>query len=246
MKKLPGILILLLLITAVIPNVFAQQTVGASLTYSPNMEFSQRIIEEVNYTNGNFSFHAVEHSGQKLLVGTTYDIPINKLLSHRLLADFSLTYGQTYGTSGWTGLGYMIDLLLAKGAVYIDLALGAQLALAYSPYFATTLFSATPLCEAIAGLKLSGFEALAYMSFCIPSCKEWKAIPSVGAKAFVKIADSQTEYSHWLGAETFIKFAEYLTDPRTMVSAFGVRILYEYRYESRINGTTKEATNENL
>lgn len=261
MKKGIIFLILFSLSTA---KLFANRTIGFSLGYSENMEFPQKIIiEELHFTTDNFSVYIAEHSGQKLQIGASYNLPINKLLNHRFLIDTSLTYGSscesshsTYGSSyntynhtsalsGWSGLGYMFNANLAKPidpkptthiALYLDLSLGVQLAVAYSPYFATALFSITPLCEVIAGIQFKNLEAQTYMSFITEQAKEWKAVPTIGAKALLTIGNS-----HRLGADIFIKFAEFLTDPSTLVCAFGVRILYEYK----IPETTKRATNEN-
>jgi len=211
-------------------RLLAERTVGISLTYSPNVEFSQRIVEGVRFDNSNYSVYLIEHGGQKILLGASYDIKSNDWLRHEFIVDSSFTYG----LCGWSGLGYMFNLFLAKNSVFLNVALGTQLAVAYGPYFGKALFSLTPLCEIEAGINFRSFEALAYMSFSTPYGKEWKAIPSVGAKALVKI-----ENSYWLGGEVFVKFAEYLANPRTMVSAFGVRILCEYQMGD--NESTKRA-----
>ncbi len=265
-------LLYLILFSILTPSLFADRTIGFSLVYSQNMEFPQKLVEELNFTNNNFSIYALEHGGQKLLLGASYNLAINRILSHRLMIDTSITYGSSYGSSyrssygssygnsyntpmqsscdtshshsyalsGWSGLGYMFNALLTKSttyvALYLELSLGAQLAVAYSPYFATVLFSITPICETIAGIQFKDFEALTYMSFVTAQAKEWKAVPTIGAKALITIKES-----HRLGGEVFIKFAEFLTDTSTLVSAFGVRMLYEYK----IFETTKRATNEN-
>lgn len=62
------------------------------------------------------------------------------------------------------------------------------------------------------------------MSFTTPFCREWKAVPTVGGKVAVGVLDP-----YWIGMEAFVKYAEFLTDTRTMVSAFGIRLSCEYR-----------------
>ena len=118
----------------------------------------------------------------------------------------------------------MLELNYRKGILKLCTALGIQLAAAYGPYFGDVLFSITPLAKAVAGIESKDFEANAYMSFVSPCCREWKAVPTVGGSFAAKVSES-----YWIGCEAFVKYAEFLTDTRTMVSAFGIRLSCEYR-----------------
>lgn len=202
-------------------------TIGISLSYSHNMEYPQKIIEEIKYINQDFSIRVIEHSGRELRLDTQYIVSTNKFLHHRFLFNSSFTY-ETVG--GWSGLGYMAQLLLQGEILYLGISAGAQISLAYSAYFSKLLFTASPIIEVVGGMDFDKFEFFAYMSLVSPFERDWKTTPTLGAKALVYIASS-----HWLGAEAFIKFAEYLTDTRTLVEAFGLRLTCEVRLENANN-----------
>ncbi len=72
MKMKKGI-IFLILFSLLAANLFANKTIGFSLGYSENMEFPQKIVEELHFTTDNFSIYIAEHSGQncKLELHTT-------------------------------------------------------------------------------------------------------------------------------------------------------------------------------
>ncbi len=139
---------------------------------------------------------------------------------------------------GWSGLGYMLNLLLQGDNIYLGISAGAQISLAYSTYFSQLLFTASPVIEVVGGLDFDKFEFFAYMSLVSPFERDWKTTPTLGAKALVYLASS-----HWIGAEVFIKFAEYMTDTRTLVDAFGLRISCEVRLDSA-NGTIHNANTQ--
>ena len=184
------------------------------------MEFPQRLVEAVSYKEGPWSFDMVEHGGRKADVSVQYNPTTSSLLSHRILANTSYSYG----LCGWSGLGYMLGVDYRRGLFELGLDIGAQLAAAYGPYFGGFLFSVTPLAKAVVGIGATDFEANIYMSFTTPFCREWKAVPTVGGKVAVGVLDP-----YWIGVEAFVKYAEFLTDTRTMVSAFGIRLSCEYR-----------------
>lgn len=196
--------------------------IGFSLSYSPNMEFPQRLVEAVLYKEGPWSFDIVEHGGRKADVSVLYNLDGTGLLSHSILANTSYSYG----LCGWSGLGYMLGMQYSKGPFGLCMSIGVQLAAAYGPYFGDVLFSITPLAETVLKLKTKNFEANAYMSFVSPHCREWKAVPTIGGSFAAKAFGS-----YWVGGEAFVKYAEFLTDTRTMVSAFGIRLSCQYRTE---------------
>lgn len=198
------------------------RTLGFSLSYSPNMEFPQRLVEAVSYKDGPWSFDMVEHGGRKADFSVQYSSRGNSRLGHRFLANTSYSYG----LCGWSGLGYMLEMQYSKGLLGFCMSLGVQLAAAYGPFYGNVLFSVTPLAKAVIEASSQDFEANAYMSFVSPCCREWKAVPTVGGAFVAKVLGP-----YWIGGEVFVKYSEFLTDTRTMVSAFGLRLSCEYRTE---------------
>lgn len=207
-------------IMVIVLGVSYARTVGVSLSYSPNMEFPQRLVEAVSYKEGPWCFDMVEHGGRKTDVSVQYNPKTSSILAHRVLANTSYSYG----LCGWSGLGYMLGVEYRRGLLELGLDIGVQFAVAYGPYFEDVLFSITPLARAVVGVASAGFEANAYMSFTTPFGREWKAVPTVGGKVAIGVLDP-----YWIGTEAFVKYAEFLTDTRTMVSAFGIRLSCEYR-----------------
>lgn len=196
--------------------------VGVSLSYSPNMEFPQRLVEGISYQDGDWLIHAIEHGDRKADVSVQYTSKGNSLWEHRFLANTSYSYG----LCGWSGLGYMLRMQYSKGLFSLHMSLGVQIAAAYGPYFGDVLFSITPLAETVLKLETKRFEANVYMSFVSPYCREWKAVPTVGGSFVAKVFGP-----YWIGGDAFVKYAEFLTDTRTMVSAFGIRLSCQYRTE---------------
>ena len=196
--------------------------VGVSLSYSPNMEFPQRLVEGVSYQDGDWLIHVIEHGGRKADVSVQYTPKGNSLWEHRFLVNTSYSYG----LCGWSGLGYMLRMQYSKGLFNLHMSLGVQLAASYGPYFGDVLFSITPLAETVLKLETKRFEANAYMSFVSPYCREWKAVPTIGGSFVAKVFGP-----YWIGGDAFVKYAEFLTDTRTMVSAFGIRLSCQYRTE---------------
>ncbi len=200
------------------------RTFGFSLSYSPNMEFQQRLVEGVSYKEGPWSFDIVEHGGCKADFSVLYNPAGTSLLFHSIFANTSYSYG----LCGWSGLGYMLGMQYSKGMLGFCISLGVQIAAAYGPFFGDVLFSITPLAKAVIEASSQNFEANAYMSFVSPYCREWKAVPAVGGSFAAKVYGP-----YWIGGEAFVKYAEFLTDTRTMVSAFGIRLSCQYRTEGR-------------
>ena len=86
MKKSVVIFVALFVSTAIYAN-----TVGVSLSYSHNMEYAQKIIEEVKYINQDFAVRIIEHSGKELRLDAQYLTSTNKFLRHRFLLKALLT-----------------------------------------------------------------------------------------------------------------------------------------------------------
>lgn len=144
---------LLFVLVLVLGATYAR-TIGVSLSYSPNMEFPQRLVEAVSYKEGPWSFDMVEHGGRKADVSVQYNPTTSSLLSHRILANTSYSYG----LCGWSGLGYMLGVDYRRGLFELGLDIGAQLAAAYGPYFGGFLFSVTPLAKAVVGIGATGLS----------------------------------------------------------------------------------------
>lgn len=215
--------VFLLVLANAIAYAFAG-TMGVSLTYSPNMEFEQRFVEAVSFEDDGLSIHIVEHEGRRADVSFQYNIDSTGCLSHTVLANASWTYG----LCGWGGVGYMLGFSGGWNDVRFKASVGVQLASAYSPYFDGVLFSFTPIAEAEVRFVSQWLEACTYMSFVSPYGREWKAVPSVGGKVSIQVSKF-----HWIGCEAFVKFSEFLTDTRTMVNAFGIRLSCRYGMEVR-------------
>lgn len=125
----------------------------------------------------------------------------------------------SYGLGGWSGLGVLFNYALNVQWFYLKVGLGAQAAVSYSQYQEQPLFALSPLLDAQLGVTLKAFNASIYLNLADPYEREWKAVPTIGIKTKVEVLGCNIIF-----ADFFIKFAEYMVDPITLITGYGVRI----------------------
>ena len=132
----------------------------------------------------------------------------------------------SYGLGGFTGLGFLARYNYENQNFTFKFGVGVQTAISYGQYQEKALFAFTPLVEASIGVLVKNINASMYLDFADPYEREWKALPTIGLKAVVSATKCIS-----ISANLFVKFAEYLVDPVTLVMAYGFRLGCVVDYE---------------
>ena len=219
MKKVALALIFLMLC---ICNAFALEQVVLNASYEKCTSFEDSIKISVGVKGENYNVIISEHGIKK--------IDVDSRIGHQKDNGFSITglvnTSYSYGLGGFTGLGFIASYSYESQNFIFKFGAGAQAAISYGQYQEKALFAFTPLVEASIGAIVKNISASIYLDFADPYEREWKSLPTIGIKVLVPT----TKYCK-ISANLFVKFAEYLVDPVTLVMAYGFRLGCVFDYE---------------
>jgi hypothetical protein len=196
------------------PNVKLKE---ASLvtSYENNTSFEDKLKVSIGLSGEGYRILLSEHSIKK--------IDLDVRLGHEKANGFYFiglaNSSYSYALGGFSGLGFLANYALKIEAFTFKFAAGIQAAVSYSPYQEKALFSFTPLVEGVVAIELERFKASIYLNFADPYEREWKALPTIGLKT-----EFSTSSFLSISADAFVKFAEFMTDPVTLIMAYGFRL----------------------
>ena len=154
--------------------------------------------------------------------------------------DISLEYGGNTGntiehivnlhTAIYPSLGWFADAEYEFTQTFrwsffsIGYGLGLQLSVLWSDLLGDPLFAISPIIDANIGFHFGPVDFIGYLTMDHIAEREFKALPVIGATLSWRIGGHSTIY-----ADAYLKMAEYLMDPTTMISGWAVRVGYIYR-----------------
>jgi hypothetical protein len=174
----------------------------------------------------------VEGEGYSVLISeySIKKIDVDARIGHQKSNGFSVlglvNTSYSYGLGGFTGLSFLARYSYEGQHFTFKFGAGVQAAISYGQYQEKALFAFTPLVEASIGVLVKKINASIYLDFADPYEREWKALPTIGLKAVVSATKCIS-----ISANLFVKFAEYLVDPVTLVMAYGFRLGCVVDYE---------------
>jgi hypothetical protein len=189
--------------------------VNMATSYEKCTSFEESVKISVGLTADNYDVLISEYGLKK--------IDIDARIGHEKENGFFTTglvnSSYSYELGGWSGLGFLFNYAYTTQHFYLKFGLGIQSAVSYSQYQSRALFAFTPLVDLSLGITVKDINAMAYLNLSDPYEREWKALPTVG----LKVEYTALEYSN-IFVDVFVKFAEYMTDPVTLVMGYGCRI----------------------
>ncbi len=199
----------------------------SAVSFSAGVAGGYRVSEEKTPLNGelmlsisDFSLWARVQGNERIDLALEYGGNTGNTIEHIVNLNTAI-----YPGLGWfAGAEYEFTQTFRWDFFSLGYGLGVQVGILASDLIKGPLFSLSPIIDANIGLHFGPVDLTAYLTMDHRAEREFKALPVLGATFSWRIGGHSTIY-----ADAYMKMAEYLMDPTTIISGWAVRVGYIYR-----------------